>query len=136
MINSDEIYWLCNLCLLNFFGNACTKSGPLRFPSFLVLTDCVSLLAYEFCISLWKIARCSILLLLLLFIYSWKQQKYRLHIWMRDNGICTINAPDNWDRGNSISTYLQLGRSNSMNAISMLYHVIVTIKVAFPCHHL
>jgi hypothetical protein len=34
------------------------------FPVFRLLTDFVSLLTYEFCLSLWKIARCSIILLL------------------------------------------------------------------------
>ena len=95
---------------------------------FRLLTDCVCLLAYKFCLSLWKIARCSVLLLLPLFIYSWKQHKYQLNIWMGDNGSCTLNALDNWDRGKSISTYLQLGRIKSMNEFSMLYYVIGTTK--------
>ena len=46
---------------------------------------------------------------------------------MRDNGGCTLNALDNWDRGKSISTYLQLG-IKSMNKFSILYYVICTIK--------
>ena len=46
---------------------------------------------------------------------------------MRDNGSCTFKAHDNWDRGKSISTYLQLG-IKSMNEFSMLYYVIGTIK--------
>jgi len=33
-----------------------------------LLTDFVCLLTYEFCLSLWKIARCSVILLLPLFI--------------------------------------------------------------------
>ena len=39
------------------------------FPVFLLLTDFVCLLTYEFCLSLWKIARCSVILLLPLFNY-------------------------------------------------------------------
>ena len=42
----------------HFFGKVCTKSGPLRFsPVFRLLTDFVCLYTYEFCLSLWKIAR-------------------------------------------------------------------------------
>jgi hypothetical protein len=62
------------------------------------------------------------------FIYCWKQQKYRLDIWMWDNDSCTLNALDNWNRGNYISTYLQLGTIKSMNVFSMLYYVIGTNK--------
>ena len=62
------------------------------------------------------------------FIYSWKQQKYRMNIWMGDNGSCTLNALDNWNRGNYISTYLQLGTIKSMNVFWMLYYVIGTTK--------
>ena len=47
---------------------------------------------------------------------------------MGDNGSCTLNALDNWDRGKSISTYFQLGRIKSMNEFSMLYYVIGTLK--------
>ena len=47
---------------------------------------------------------------------------------MRDNGSCTLNALDNWDRGKYISTYLQLGIIKSMNGFLMLYYVIGTIK--------
>ena len=36
--------------------------------SFRLLTDFVCLLIYEFCLSLWKIARCSVILLLPLFM--------------------------------------------------------------------
>jgi hypothetical protein len=35
------------------------------FPVFRLLTDFVCLLTCEFCLSLWKIARCSVILLLL-----------------------------------------------------------------------
>jgi hypothetical protein len=38
------------------------------FPIFRLLTDFVCLLIYEFCLSLWKIARCSVMLLLPLFL--------------------------------------------------------------------
>ena len=37
------------------------------FPVFRLLIDFVCLLTYEFCLSLWKIARCSVILLLPLF---------------------------------------------------------------------
>jgi hypothetical protein len=37
------------------------------FPVFRLLTDFVCLLTYEFCLSLWKIARCSVIFLLPLF---------------------------------------------------------------------
>jgi hypothetical protein len=40
------------------------------FPVFRLLTDCVCLLIYELCLSLWKIARCSVILLLPLCINS------------------------------------------------------------------
>ena len=49
----------------HFFGNACTKLGPLRFSQFSgywLIFFCF--LPYEFCLSLWKIARCSVILLL------------------------------------------------------------------------
>ena len=45
-----------------FFRNACTKSGSLRFSQF--LTDFVCLYTYEFWLSLCKIARSSVILLL------------------------------------------------------------------------
>jgi hypothetical protein len=35
---------------------------------FRLLADFVCLLTYEFCLSLWKIARCSVILLLTLFV--------------------------------------------------------------------
>ena len=41
------------------------------FPVFRLLTNFVCLLTYEFCISLWKIARCSVILLLPLFPKAW-----------------------------------------------------------------
>ena len=48
-------------------------TGHCGFPSFRLLTDFVCLLTYEFCLSLWKIARCSVILLLPLFaIGLWK----------------------------------------------------------------
>ena len=40
------------------------------FPVFQLLTDCVCLLTYELCLSLWKITRCSVILLLPLCINS------------------------------------------------------------------
>ena len=39
------------------------------FPVFRLLTDFICLLIYEFCLSLWKIARCSVILLLPLFVF-------------------------------------------------------------------
>jgi prepilin signal peptidase PulO-like enzyme (type II secretory pathway) len=47
--------------------NACTKSGSLRFSIFQLLTDFVCLYTYEFWLSLCKIARSSVILLLPLF---------------------------------------------------------------------
>ena len=49
------------------FGNACIKSGPLRFPTFRLLTDFVCLLTYEYCLFLWNIAWSPVILLLPLF---------------------------------------------------------------------
>ena len=49
------------------------------FPVFRLLTDFVCLLIYEFCLSFWKIARCSVILLLPLFInqiVSMNQNRY------------------------------------------------------------
>ena len=51
----------------HFFRNACTKSGSLRFSVFRLLTDFVCLYTYEFLLSLCKIARSSVILLLPLF---------------------------------------------------------------------
>ena len=39
------------------------------FLVFWLLTDFICLLIYEFCLSLWKIARCSVILLLPLFVF-------------------------------------------------------------------
>jgi len=65
------------------------------------LTDFVCLLTYEFCLSLWKIARCSVILLLPLFnkyislILNLKpQQLYSAHfgrkIWYIVHCICSL----------------------------------------------
>jgi hypothetical protein len=52
----------------HFFGNACTKSGPLRFFHFSVVDwFCLFAYIYEYCLFLWKIARRSVILLLPLF---------------------------------------------------------------------
>ena len=51
-----------------------------------------------------------------------------MNIWMGDNGSCTRKVLENWDRGKSISTYLQVGRIKGMNGFSMLYYVAGTIK--------
>ena len=48
----------------HFFRNACTKSGSLRFSVFRLLTDFVCLYTYEFWLSLCKIVRSSVILLL------------------------------------------------------------------------
>ena len=50
------------------------------FPVFRLLTDFICLLTYEFCLSLWKIARCSVILLLPLFI-EYRKTIY-LHIFI------------------------------------------------------
>ena len=52
----------------HFFRNACTKSGSLRFSVFRLLTNFVCLYTYEFWLSLCKIVRNSVILLLPLFI--------------------------------------------------------------------
>jgi hypothetical protein len=51
----------------HFFRNACTKSGSLQFSVFRLLTDFVCLYTYEFRLSLCKIVRSSVILLLPLF---------------------------------------------------------------------
>jgi hypothetical protein len=51
----------------HFFRNACTKSGSLRFSVFRLLTNFVCLYTYEFWLSLCKIARSAVILLLPLF---------------------------------------------------------------------
>ena len=51
----------------HFFRNACTKSGSLRFSVFRLLTDFVCLYTYEFWLSLCKIVRSSVIVLLPLF---------------------------------------------------------------------
>jgi hypothetical protein len=56
-----------NFFIFNFFRNAYTKSGSLRFSVFWLLTDFVCLYSYEFWLSLCKIVRSSVILLLPLF---------------------------------------------------------------------
>jgi hypothetical protein len=76
--------YLCNAVLLNNVIIIKTKVDPsflwkclyqvraiAVFPVFRLLTNFVCLLTYEFCISLWKIARCSVILLLPLFPKAW-----------------------------------------------------------------
>jgi hypothetical protein len=47
------------------------------FPVFQLLTDFVCLLTYEFCLSLWKISRCSVILLLpLCSSHVWLQRRF------------------------------------------------------------
>jgi hypothetical protein len=68
------------------------------FPVFQLLTDFVCLLAYELCLSIWKIARCSVILLLPLFpdqeqqstvktLSGMRQQDYGIHCQVRSE-IC------------------------------------------------
>jgi hypothetical protein len=65
-----NIYKKCQLIpTINFFRNACTKSGSLRFSVFRLLTDFVCLYNYEFWLSHCKIFRSSVILLLPLFHY-------------------------------------------------------------------
>ena len=52
-------------------SHACTKSGSLRFSVFRLLTDFVCLYTYEFWLSLGKIVRSSVILLLPLLTKSW-----------------------------------------------------------------
>ena len=52
----------------HIFRNACTKLGSLQFSVFRLLTDFVCLYNYEFWLSLYKIVRSSVILLLPLFI--------------------------------------------------------------------
>ena len=76
-----HFHWCCNrsgrfdagksYSTHHFSGNACTNSGPLLiavFPVFRLLTDFVCLMIYEFYLSLWKIARCSVIFFLPLFL--------------------------------------------------------------------
>ena len=51
-------------CYVCFFRNACTESGSLRFSVFRLLTDFVCLYNYEFWLSLCKIVRSTVILLL------------------------------------------------------------------------
>ena len=51
----------------HIFRNACTKSGSLRFSVSRLLTDFVCLYTYKFWLSLCKIVRSSVILLLPLF---------------------------------------------------------------------
>jgi hypothetical protein len=44
-----------------------SSQGHCVFPVFRLLTDFVCLLTYDFCLSFWNIARCSVILLLPLF---------------------------------------------------------------------
>ena len=63
-----------------------------------------------------------------------KTAKQRRSIWIGDNGSCTLNALGNWDRGKSISTYMQVGRIKSTSGFSMLNYVVGTVTDAY--HHL
>ena len=72
-----------------FFWNACTKSGPLRFSQFSAYW-LICLLTYEFWLSLWKIARCSVILLLPLFIITFNLHLYYL-FWNQTNTQSSCN---------------------------------------------
>ena len=66
------------------------------FPVFRLLTYFVCLLTYEFCLSPWKIARCSVILLLPLWaVSSWYHDEAVHLMWqlctMLWNGITMIN---------------------------------------------
>jgi hypothetical protein len=51
------------------------------FPVFRLSTDFVCLLTYEFCLSLWKIALCSVIFLLPLFAtYKWYVHNGKIEI--------------------------------------------------------
>ena len=52
----------------HFFGNACTKSGPLRFSQFSGCDWLCLFVDLWVFLSLWKIARCSVILLLPLLV--------------------------------------------------------------------
>jgi hypothetical protein len=72
-----------NLCKVgdsthHFFRNACTKSGSLRFSVFRLLTDFVCLYNYEFWLSLCKIVRSSVILLLPLFPGNNSSTKFKI----------------------------------------------------------
>jgi hypothetical protein len=60
----------------HFFSNVCTKSGSLRFSVFRLLTDFVCLYNYEFWLSLCKIVRSSVILLLPLFTVKHARAKW------------------------------------------------------------
>ena len=64
----------------DFFRNTCTKSGSLRFSVFRLLTDFVCLYTYEFWLSLCKIVRSSVILLLPLFSHECKLPKWWIHL--------------------------------------------------------
>ena len=57
------------------------------------MTDFVCLLIYEFYISLWKIARCSVILLLPLFMYD-NLFKKRMHVNQFPETMYVIQFPD------------------------------------------
>ena len=60
----------------HFFRNVCTKSGSLRFSVFRLLTDFVCLYNYEFWLSLCKIVRSSVILVLPLFTVKHARAKW------------------------------------------------------------
>ena len=80
----------------HFFGNACNKSEPCVFPVFRLLNDFFCLLTYEFCLSIWKIARCSVILLLPLFTEHEKRPRHmtfeiQVLDWDRHENVAVLN---------------------------------------------
>ena len=59
---TSTLYYVCNLIQPTISLEMPVPSAV--FPVFRLLTDFVCLLTYEFCLSLWKIARYSVILLL------------------------------------------------------------------------
>jgi hypothetical protein len=61
------------------------------FPVFRLLTDFFCLLTYEFCLSLWKIARCSVILLLPL--YTTRRHCECPHQYMTQHHMLNLPLP-------------------------------------------
>ena len=93
----------------HFFRNACTKSGSLQFSQFSSCWLILSVCWFEFWLSLWKIARCLVILLLPLLIYTrFKQFDYISSdtrpsiICLRDTA-CTFVTSSAWNAGKTWS---------------------------------
>ena len=86
------VWWFVSLLVIFLFLMMCSNNWKCLyqvrviavFPVFRLLTDFVCLFTYEFCLSLWKIVRCSGNLLLHLFtqlyragqFYKWRKPEY------------------------------------------------------------